>query len=504
MKTKILIGIIGIGIGMVLMRWLSPSSEAQTSAHQIAYYRSPMNPLETSTTPKKDAMGMDYVPIYADESLGSGSEKKIKYYHDPMHPWFTSDKPGKAPDCGMDLTPVYEGDEGAGQGIKINPVTIQNIGVKTEIISRRKLMKSIRAVGKIDYNETKVYSISSKVMGWIETLHVNYTGQAVRRGEPLYEIYSPDFVNAQQEYLQAFIYDKQTQQMADMNEFGKTSSKLLQSAKQKLLFWDIPESDIKSLEERGTVRRNMTVYSQVDGIVMEKMISKGQNIMAGMELYKIVDLSTVWIQAEIYQSDLAWVHLGQLAEIELSYLPGKTFTGTVSYLSPVANLETKTIRVRIETANTAGMDLKPEMFATISIQSSDLPESVVIPQNAVIRSGERNIAIVAQEGGYFDPREVTLGFEADGFIQIKTGIHEGERLVVSSQFLIDSESNLKAAVNAMMQNSMKTTTIEKEHTSDAEHKVKTGSIYTCPMHPEVTSDKPGDCPKCGMHLELKK
>lgn len=373
--------------------------------------------------------------------------RKIAYYRDPMHPWYTSDKPGKAPDCGMDLVPVYEGESDA-QGIKIDPVTVQNIGVKIEEVSKRKLSKVIRTVGKIDYDETWLYSINTKIMGWVEKLNVDYTGKLVRKGEPLMELYSPELVTTQQEYLQALRYQQQLQQ-SSLEEARWGAEALIQSARTRLEYWDIQEPEIKALEERGTPRKTMAFYSPVDGIVVEKMVLQGQSVMSGMDLFKIADLSQVWVLADIYQYELPWVKVGQTAEIEISYLPDRTFKGTITFIYPYLNMESKTAKVRIEVPNTSSFDLKPDMFATVKIHSPIVLEAVAVPNQAVIRSGERNIVVVALGGGYFDPREVKTGVLADGFVQILEGVKAGEKIVTSSQFLIDSESNLKAAIGLM-------------------------------------------------------
>jgi Cu(I)/Ag(I) efflux system membrane fusion protein len=439
--------VVGLGVGWLIFH--SGSKTNATTERKILYYRDPMNPQNTSPTPKKAPDGMDYVPVY-DESSGSGGERKIAYYKDPMHPWYTSDKPGKAPDCGMDLVPVYE-DEGNVQGIKINPATIQNMGVKVEAVERRKLSKTIRTTGKIDYDERKVYSINTKTMGWVEKLYVDYTGKVVHKGDPLIELYSPELVTTQEEYLQALKYRKALQQ-STLDEAKKGSDDLIQSVRRRLLYWDIPESEIKVLEERGTPNKTMTIYSPVDGIVMEKMVQKGQNIMAGMELYKIADLSTVWVLADIYQYELPWVKLGQNVEIELSYLAGKIFKGKITYIYPYLSEETKTAKVRVEVPNTTGLELKPDMYATVKIVSPLSVNAVAVPDQAIIRSGERNIVVIALGGGYFDPREVKLGISANGYVQILDGIKAGEKIVISSQFLIDSESNLKAVISQMSSN----------------------------------------------------
>lgn len=436
--------VLGLAIGWFVFR---PSTQSGGSKdRKVLYYRDPMNPQITSESPKKSSDGMDFVPVYAEES-GQAGERKIAYYKDPMHPWYTSDKPGIAPDCGMDLVPVYEGESDA-KGIKIDPATVQNIGVKVEEVVKRKLNKVIRTVGKIDYDERRVFSVNTKVMGWVEKLYVDYTGKLVRKGEPLMELYSPELVTTQEEYLQALNYQRKLQQ-SSLEEAKKGSDDLIQSARRRLLNWDIPESEIRALEQRGAPKKTMTIYSPADGIVMEKMVRSGQNVMAGMELYKIADLSTVWVLADIYQYELPWIKRGQSVDIELSYLPGRSFKGTITYIYPYLSEETKTAKVRIQVRNTASIELKPDMFATVKIVSPLSIEAVVVPDQAIIRTGERNIAVIALGGGYFDPREVKLGVQSDGYVQVLDGIKEGERIVISSQFLIDSESNLKAAVSQM-------------------------------------------------------
>ncbi len=437
--------VLGLGAGWFVFH--SSDKDKASNERKILYYRDPMNPQLTSPTQKKSSDGMDFVPVY-EEGSSHAVQKKIAYYKDPMHPWYTSDKPGKAPDCGMDLVPVYEGESDSG-AVHIDPVTMQNMGVATEEAKTRTLTKTIRTTGKVDYDETKVYSVSTKVMGYVERLYVDYNGQTVRKGQVLMDLYSPELVATQQEYLQAIHYQKQLQN-SSIEEARKEAEELVQSSRQRLLYWDVPESEIKALDERGIPKKTMTIVSPVDGVVADKMVLQGQNVMSGMTLYKIADVSSLWILADIYQYELPWVKVGQKADIDISYIPGKTFTGTVDYIYPYLNMETKTATVRITVPKFAVAEFKPEMYATVSIFSPIEVKGITVPDRAIIRSGERNILVVALAGGYFAPRDVKLGVEADGYVEILQGLKEGEQVVTSSQFLIDSESNLKAALHSML------------------------------------------------------
>jgi len=368
----------------------------------------------------------------------AASGKRILYWRDPMDPTMISDKPGKSP-MGMEMVPVYEGEEGS--GVKIDPTTVQNIGVRYEIAQRRTLTKTIRTVGKVDYDEKKLYYVNTKISGWVDNLYVDYTGKFVKKGEPLLDIYSPELVSAEEEYIIALKY-------RDLDPKQSEQAQLFERAHRKLMFWDIPHEQIVRLETTRKPEKTMTLVSPATGVVIEKNVLKGGNIMAGTNLYKIADLSTVWVYADVYEYEVPFIKVGQPATVTPAYIPGRVFKGHVSYIYPYLNPDTRTIRVRVEMPN-PNFILKPEMFATVELHSPVTVNAVAVPEQAVIHSGERNVVVVSRGDGRFESRDVKLGVLAGGYYQVLDGVREGEKIVVSSQFLIDSESNLKAALQQM-------------------------------------------------------
>ncbi len=367
----------------------------------------------------------------------TASGKRVLFWSDPMNPTFTSDKPGKSP-MGMDLVPVYEGEEG--KGVKIDPTTVQNIGVRYETVQRRLLSKVVRTVGKVDYDERKLYNVNTKISGWVDKLYVNYTGKFVKKDEPLLEIYSPELVSAEEEYIIALKY-------RDADSTPRGQIELFNRAHRKLNYWDISHQQIARLEATRIPEKTMALLSPAAGVVVEKNVLEGGSIMAGTNLYKIADLSTVWVYADVYEYEVPFIRVGQRAKVTLAYVPGVVFTGHVSYIYPYVNPETRTVRVRIEIPNPKGT-LKPDMFATVELQSP-VVKAIAIPEQAVLHSGERNVVVVSRGAGRFESRDVRLGVLAAGYYQVLDGVKEGELVVVSSQFLLDSESNLKAALQLM-------------------------------------------------------
>ena len=445
---------VGIGIGM----WLIETPVTETVAEEAAIYRCPMHPTviheEAGSCP---ICGMDLVKDAPAQTVSvTGGERKIAYWRAPMDPSYTADQPGKSP-MGMDLVAVYEDELGAEGTVQIDPVTVQNIGVKTVKVEKRALSRTIRAVGRVDYDETRMTDVNTKINGWVEKLHVAATGQEVEKGQLLLELYSPELVAAQEEYLTALDYKRRLEKeaAADVIEGGVT---LLNASAQRLRYWDITDEQIATLERTRKVKRSMHVYSPQEGIVVHKAVFEGAHIKAGQHLYRIAELSHVWIYADIYEYELPWIKAGQDAEVELSYLPGQSFSGKVTYIYPFLNPKTRTAKVRIEFAN-PGFLLKPDMYANVRFKSLVAPSALVVPVQAIILSGERSVAVVSLGDGKFQPRDIQLGVEADGYYEVLDGLHEDMRIVTSAQFLIDSESNLKAAVSGMTSPSME----ENEH-----------------------------------------
>ncbi|MGZ8841510.1 MAG: efflux RND transporter periplasmic adaptor subunit, partial [Candidatus Aminicenantales bacterium] len=322
--------------------------------------------------------------------------------------------------------------------VKISAERQQLIGIKTAVVKSQPIHKLIKAVGRVDYAEPNVSIVNLKFDGWVEKLFVNSTGRAVRKGEPLFDIYSPELVSAQQEYLIA---------LKAGTALGQAST-LLKSAREKLRLWDVTDSQVEELERTGQFKKTVTVYAPGSGIVLEKNVLQGQKIMAGENLFKIADLSRVWILGEIYEYELPFIKTGQEAKISLSYDPGESFMGKIIYIYPYLTPETRTNQVRIEVANPE-LKLKPGMFANLEIHV-DYGTRLTVPVDAVLDAGESKIVFVAKGDGYFEPREVRLGVRGEDAFEVLDGVSEGENIVTSANFLIDSESSLKAALNRMV------------------------------------------------------
>lgn len=432
-----------------------PGAAQKSAPQEKKLYTCSMHPFIVSEKPGNCPIcGMTLVPVKSAEAAG-GSEaaaagggakgaRKILYYRNPMNPTVTSPVPAKD-EMGMDYVPVYEGEGGEPGTIRVDPNTIQSIGVRTTLVKVGKLKKVIRTVGRVTYDESRIATINSKVNGWIEKLYVNTTGQEVRKGEPLIDIYSPDLVSAQQEYLIARKHFEQVKS-SPFPEVVESARELLDSAKKRLDYWDINAAQVEKLERTEEVRKTLTLYSPFHGVVVSKAAFDGTRVMAGMELFRIANLSRIWVQADVYEYELPWVKPGTPATVTLDYIPGKKFHGTITYVYPYLEGKTRTATARVELVN-PGIQLKPDMFAHVELSPQVKGKAVLIPSEAIIRSGIRNVVFVDKGSGRFQPREVALGLEGEeGTVQVLSGLSGDERIVVSAQFLLDSESSLKEAL----------------------------------------------------------
>ena len=330
--------------------------------------------------------------------------------------------------------------------VQISPEKQQLIGVKIGAVESKTLEKVIRSVGRVDYDEKRIVTVSPKIGGWIEDLYIDFTGKFVRKGEPLLTIYSPELVATQEEYLLS-LKARRDLKKSPFPEVAGSGDSLAESAKRRLKLWDITDEQIDALEESGQSKKTLTLYSPFSGFVLEKTAFKGMNVMPGMALYKLADLSVVWLIADVYEYELPFVRVGQQAAVQLSYLPGEIFTGKAVYIYPALDPNTRTAKVRFEFPNTQGK-LKPEMYANVEIKIP-LGRKLVVPEGAVIDTGIRQMVIMDKGSGYFEPREVKVGAKVDDSYEVIKGLKAGERVVTSANFLIDSESKLKEAMGGM-------------------------------------------------------
>ena len=378
-------------------------ADAGKPEHKIVLYRSPMNPAETSPVARKDSMGMDFVPVYADEAQGA------------------SEVSGLA-------------------GVKIDAQRQQLIGLRTSEVTRGPISGDWRTVGRVTVDETRVRKINVKVDGFVEKLFVDYTGKLVHRGDPLFSLYSPDLLSAEQEYLLAL----RTRTQLSASPAGED---LVTSARRRLELWDIPKSELDALERTQTPHRTLTLTSPISGVVTAKNVVQGARLTAGETPFEITDLSSIWVLADAHESDLPRVRIGTPVSMTLEAVPDHPFNGKVSFIEPVLDGKTRTAKVRLAFANPRG-ELRPEMFGEIVFHTRP-HQGVRVPADSIIDSGDRKVVFVATGEGRFEPREVKAGDTAGDLVEILSGVKEGEQVVVRAAFLVDSESRLKAAVAAL-------------------------------------------------------
>jgi RND family efflux transporter MFP subunit len=387
----------------------TPKATDTVKPGQILFYRNPMNPEITSTVPAKDEMGMDYVPVYAETAPPKRNEV-----------------------AGLAAVTVND------QGIRL-------AGIQTTKVIRKSIVRTIRTVGSVVPDETRVRHVHTKIAGWVEKLFINFTGQSVRKGEPILAIYSPELLATQEEFLQARQSASQFAGSA-LTEVKKGRNDLIKAAVRRLELFDVPANFIEELKKTGKPQRNVTLVAPVSGFVTAKQIFEGQQVEPGMELFIVTDLSKIWIEAAIYENEASLIRLGQKATFSLPYDPGKELHGTVKYIFPFLNAESRTLKIRFDLEN-RDYDLKPGMFVDVDLAVT-AQTGLVIPDSALIDTGVRQLVYVATGPNEFVPRLVQVGIRSDGNALILSGLTEGEAVVVKGNFLLDSESRIRAAISA--------------------------------------------------------
>ena len=389
------------------------------------------------------------MPGKTDPSAESAGEREILYWRAPMDPNYTSDRPGKSP-MGMDLVPVYA-DAAADGGIRVSRSFLQNFAVRTATVHRGTLPVSIRTVGILAHNEERVVSVQTKYEGWIERASVNNVGETVERGDVLFEIYSPQLVTTQREFLGAMEYVGRLREGGAYPEAVERARSLVEAARERLLYWDMTGEQIDALAESENVTRTVTVFAPATGFIVDKIGDslEGTKLSPGMTVLKIADHSTLWAETEFYEDDLRHVREGQAVAIEADAFPGSEWGGRILFFRPAVNPQTRTLTAFVEVAN-PNLLLRPKMYVNVAVRTTGAADVVMAPAEAVLHSGTRTVVVVAKGGGVFEPREVVLGTESEGMVEIASGLDAGETIVVSSQFLIDSDANLRAAISQLL------------------------------------------------------
>jgi len=384
--------------------------------------------------------------ISSNTILAEENDKEVLYWVAPMDPNYKRNKSGKSP-MGMDLIPIYKDEQqGTGSEVVIAPEVVQNLGIRTATVERSKLWRRVSTVGFVDYDESKLSHIHLRTQGWIENLTMQSEGDRVQKGQLLFKLYSPELVNAQEEYVQAL-------------SIGNKA--LINASKQRLFSLGVPSSEVKRLNKERAARQTISYYAPQDGVVSSLKVRDGMFVKPENQIATLADLSTVWVMAEVFERQSSWVEDGQPAEVRFSYLPGKIFKGKVEYIYPELDQMTRALTVRLKFDN-PGEALKPNMFGDVHIFAGAKENIIVVPRESVIRTGTSERIILAKGEGRFEPREVVTGIESGEWIEIQSGLSEGENVVISGQFLIDSEASTKASFTRMTSLSTAKNMVDKQ------------------------------------------
>lgn len=436
----------------------------------------------------------------------------IDHYTCSMHPSVQQPGPGKCPICGMDLSPVTKAEQTQGV-VMVDPARQQLIGVRIGTVSEAPMQRTLRAVGRVTYDETKLSDVTLKVQGWITKLLVNQTGQRVKAGQTLFQLYSPELLSAQQDFLLAHRASAGTAP----DPAAEGARLLARSARQRLHLLGLGDPQIDALARAGVPSESVAFASPASGFVIEKEVVEGAAVQAGMRLYRIAALGSVWVEADVYEADLPLLRIGQEARVTLDYLPGRSYPGKVSYVSPFLDPLTRTGQLRIELANPE-LELRPGMYASVQLASPPVLR-VQVPASAVVYTGPRRLVFVELGEGRFRPQEVRVSAEANGMYEVLEGLRPGDRVATSGVFLIAAEARIRTAARywdnaapgadpapegvappARAQVPSPPATSHPPKARSATARESSPVVYSCPMHPEVESAAPGSCPKCGMAL----
>lgn len=418
---------------------------------KILYWVDPMHPAYKSDKPGiAPDCGMKLEPVYADggPAAAPAAERKVRYYQDPKDPNYKSQQPGLNPATGNELDPVYADDISAMPvgTVQITPEKQQLIGVKYGQVERSGGSRTIRAVGKVAFDETRIQHIHTKVEGWIDQVFVDYTGQLVNKGQALMTVYSPDMLASQRELLLA-AKARETMKGNPLPTAFDQSESLLQASRRRLELWDLSDAQIDQVLKTGQPIKNVTLFSPISGYVTDRKAFPQLKVMPETDLYTIVDLTRVWVMADLFEYEAPSIHVGETARVTLQAIPGRTFAAHINYIQPQVDPMTRTLKVRLDMEN-RGLLLKPDMYADVEFQVN-LPVHLTVPVDAVLDAGDRKTVFIDRGDGFFEPRQVTTGMRDGNRIQILTGLSGGERIVTSGNFLIDSESQMKAAAAGM-------------------------------------------------------